>query len=92
MEVETDKLVPIAMKLDDWYTDADMDSLMTSIQECGILDPIVVNNHGEILDGLKRWIAASRLGIKVVPVDVAEDNDLGEQEDEAAFFNMEDEI
>jgi hypothetical protein len=81
-----------------------MDNLMTSIQTNGIQKPLIITEENRILDGKLRWIAASRLGMDEVPVEVwvpkqepqpnvsAEPSpDIGTQEDESAFFDMEDE-
>lgn len=58
------------LRLNDYYTDEEMDALMTSIQEVGIQIPIDIDEENRILHGLRRYIAASRLGIEKVPVQV----------------------
>lgn len=134
---ETNALNPFPrLRLTEYYIDTDMDMLLTSIQEVGIQTPIDIDEENNILHGLRRWVAASRLGIDEVPVQVwirketglnrleviddtgsilsrrgddlrvtpmvqdegrtlkvflTRTNDLGVQEDEDAFFDMEDE-
>ena len=101
---KTESLIPI-LDTSHYYVDDDMDELMTSIQNVGMLVPIKIRPTNEIFDGKRRWIAASRLGIEEVPVEVigtttgriqshrpqVVQDDIGIQEDEAAFFDMEDE-
>lgn len=51
------------------YGDSTPDAaLVKSIQQHGILNPIVINAQKEILSGTRRWLAAKELGLKSVPV------------------------
>lgn len=45
-----------------------LDSLMTSVQQVGILTPILLGNDGRVWDGHHRIAVAHRLGIETVPV------------------------
>lgn len=52
-----------------------VDAMATSIKEMGILEPILVRKVGERYEitpggGLVRWIAATKLGIDIVPIRV----------------------
>lgn len=49
--------------------------LVKSIQENGILSPLVVRPDGLILSGHRRFAAAQTLGLTEVPVEVKEDGD-----------------
>jgi len=61
------------------FDDAKMQELVASIREKGVIQPLVVRNHGDhyqIIAGERRWRAAQRAGLKDVPVviqDVSED-------------------
>lgn len=55
-----------------------INDLLISISERGILEPIVVTNDGTIMSGHRRWRAAQELGIQEVPcrvVEYANDNE-----------------
>src|SRR4051794_1627978 len=51
--------------------DEGVDALAASIREFGFRQPIVVDEHGEIIVGHTRWKAAQKLGLETVPVHVA---------------------
>ncbi len=53
--------------------DAAVDAVAASLREFGWRQPIVVNAEGVIIAGHTRWKAASKLGLKKVPVHVATD-------------------
>lgn len=62
------------------YGDEPVDSeLLKSIKENGILQPLIITPDGVILSGFRRCRAASKAGLKVVPVDVREGLDETEQ-------------
>ncbi len=58
------------------FRDDEMDALMESIKEYGIIQPLLVrkeeNDTYEIISGHRRFLAATRLQLKDVPVDVLE--------------------
>jgi len=49
-----------------------IDKVATSIEQYGWRQPIVVDGNGVIIVGHVRWLAAKKLGMKQVPVHVAE--------------------
>lgn len=53
--------------------DAAVDAVAASIREFGFRQPIVVDKEGVIVCGHTRYKAALKLGLKTVPVHVAED-------------------
>ena len=61
------------------FDDAKMQELVASIREKGVIQPLVVRNHGDhyqIIAGERRWRAAQKAGLRDVPVviqDVSED-------------------
>lgn len=61
------------------FDDAKMSELIASIQEKGVIQPLVVRHlgdHYQIIAGERRWRAAQKAGLKEVPVviqDVSED-------------------
>ena len=59
-----------------WSADSDaMVELRRSIQEHGLLQPLVITTGGEIVDGLTRWQAARALQMAEVPCHVAPELD-----------------
>jgi len=54
------------------YNDQADDELMESINEYGILTPLVITSEGLVISGHRRLDAARRLGIEEVPVRVIE--------------------
>lgn len=50
----------------------DLSGLKDSIQRHGILNPIVINEHNELIAGHRRLESARQLGWNLVPVRVAE--------------------
>ena len=74
VELHTNKLN------DDIYDPMDPESaqfkeLAKSIQESGILQPIVVRSSGLILSGHRRFAVAQSLGLTQVPVEIKDDGD-----------------
>ena len=61
------------------YTDAELDELVASIRERGIIQPIVVREAGdntfEIIAGERRWRAAQRASLHDVPIAVVDATD-----------------
>ncbi|WP_029058120.1 ParB/RepB/Spo0J family partition protein [Stappia stellulata] len=63
------------------FTEADLDDLTSSIREKGIVQPLLVrpvssrDNAYEIIAGERRWRAAQRAGLHVVPVVVRDVTD-----------------
>ena len=53
--------------------DSAVESVAASLKEFGWRQPIVVDAAGVIVVGHTRWKAAQKLGLKEVPVHVAED-------------------
>jgi len=63
------------------FTEAELNELAESIRERGIIQPIVVREHGgpghyEIVAGERRWRAAQRAGLHEVPVAIVEATDV----------------
>ncbi|WP_440937423.1 ParB/RepB/Spo0J family partition protein [Candidatus Pelagibacter sp.] len=64
------------------FDETKLQELVNSIQERGILQPIVVRNHNniegkyEIIAGERRWLAAKKAGLAEVPVVITEADDL----------------
>lgn len=74
-----EELKPHANQPRKFFNDQKMDELVASIQEKGIIQPLVVrryDDHYQIIAGERRWRAAQKAGLKEVPVtiqDVSED-------------------
>ena len=63
------------------FTEAELNELAESIRERGIIQPIVVREHGgpghyEIVAGERRWRAAQRAGLHEVPVAIVDATDV----------------
>lgn len=59
-----------------YFDESALDDLAASIREHGIIQPLIVSNHNddeyELIAGERRWRAAQRAGIELVPVLVRE--------------------
>ena len=64
------------------FDEANLEDLTNSIEERGILQPIIVRKSNEdiskfeIIAGERRWLAAQRVGLHTVPVVITEADDL----------------
>ena len=63
------------------FTEAELSELAESIRERGIIQPIVVREHGapgqfEIVAGERRWRAAQRAGLHEVPIAIVDATDV----------------
>lgn len=61
----------------------DLSSLMESIRKHGLLNPVVINSHNELVAGHRRTEAAKRLGWTTIEVRIVDG------EDEADLVEME---
>lgn len=52
------------------YGEIDVGDLKESIEELGILVPIIITEDGNIISGHRRWKTASELGMNEVPIEV----------------------
>ena len=88
-KVETQKnhvsisdLVPNKYQPRKIFDEASLEDLTNSIKERGMIQPIIVRNSKddkakfEIIAGERRWLAAQRAGLHVVPVVITEADDL----------------
>ncbi|HPL62999.1 MAG TPA: ParB/RepB/Spo0J family partition protein [Syntrophales bacterium] len=74
-----EELVPNRYQSRKIFAAEDLDSLVASIRESGIIQPIVVRRTQrgfEIIAGERRWRAAQKAGLKQVPVVVREAGDM----------------
>jgi len=71
-EIEIGRLVPNAAQPRKVFNDEKIDELSESIKTHGVLQPLLVapldNGNYQIVAGERRWRAASRAGLKTVPV------------------------
>ncbi len=77
VSADIDTLEPNPLQPRTQWSDEDLDSLAASIQEHGIIQPIVVTRASgstpyQIVAGERRWRAARRAGLSAVPVIVRE--------------------
>ena len=76
--VDIDKLVPGKYQPRTEFDKAALDSLVESIKEKGVLQPLLVRKQGdkyEIIAGERRWRASKEAGLKEVPVIVKDFSD-----------------
>ena len=74
-EVDIDRVRPNARQPREEFKDEALDSMAASLREHGMLQPLLVRQHGEnyeIIVGERRWRAAQRAGWRRVPVVVRE--------------------
>lgn len=78
-EIKIDLLSPGRFQPRREIVESDLESLVNSIKEQGVLQPIVVrtkkNNSFEILAGERRWRSARLAGLKTVPVVIKDVSD-----------------
>lgn len=44
-----------------------LQTIINSVKEVGVLEPVVLNTEGKIVSGQLRWIAAKKAGLKEIP-------------------------
>ncbi len=74
-EVDVDRVRPNPRQPREEFKDEALDSMAASLREHGMLQPLLVRQHGEnyeIIAGERRWRAAQRAGWRRVPVVVRE--------------------
>lgn len=76
-EIETNKIVPKSNPRKDF---GDMNELVASIKEHGILEPILVTKENELISGERRLRAAAILNIEKVPIKILETDSVTNEE------------
>ncbi len=77
-QCDIEKIVPNTYQPRKIFSKEDLDDLVESVKQVGILQPITVRNRDgvfEIIAGERRWRAAQRAGLKQVPVILKECHD-----------------
>ncbi len=80
--IATADLIPNKYQPRKNFDEANLEDLVKSIKERGMIQPIIVRNSNddkskfEIIAGERRWLAAQRAGLHKVPVVVTEADDL----------------
>ena len=81
-QVSISDLIPNKYQPRKIFDEANLEDLTNSIKERGMIQPIIVRNSNndrskfEIIAGERRWLAAQRAGLHVVPVVITEADDL----------------
>jgi len=87
-----DQLHPSRHQPRSWFDDAGLDELAASIRAQGVIQPLIVTPTGSgaytIVAGERRWRAARRAGLKVVPVVVRQVRDDRQQLELALVENL----
>lgn len=82
-EVDVDQVVPNRYQPRDHFDEEMLSSLAASIAEVGVIQPIVVravDDAFELIAGERRWRAAKRAGLRVIPAIIRESDDLSSLE------------
>lgn len=87
-----DQLQPSRHQPRSWFDDAGLEELAASIRAQGVIQPLIVTPTGSgaytIVAGERRWRAARRAGLKVVPVVVRQVRDDRQQLELALVENL----
>jgi ParB family transcriptional regulator, chromosome partitioning protein len=78
LQVETTRVKANPFQPRQRFEDGDLNELIESIKEYGIIQPLIVSPKGadfELIAGERRWRAAKRLGLAKVPVIVRDANE-----------------
>lgn len=79
IEVPLDQIVPSALQPRKTFREQDLEELVASIRERGVIQPLIVRAQGtryELIAGERRWRASQAAGLKNVPVIVRKADDL----------------
>ena len=74
MQIDTSSLKPHPLN-SKIYSNGNTDDLEASIQENGLLDPIIISKDNTIISGHRRWNACKNIGLKNVDVRVEDFQD-----------------
>ncbi len=73
-----DEISPNRLQPRSYFDDKKLEELVTSIEEHGVLQPVVVQKSGsgyELIVGERRWRASKKLGLKKIPAVIREVSD-----------------
>lgn len=79
MQTTTINIDEIKLNSEYLRTETDVDTLKSSIENIGLINPLTINKENELLAGARRYTALKELGITEVPVHVVDRQSL-EQE------------
>lgn len=77
-DLSVDEISPNRMQPRSFFDDKKLEELVASIEEYGILQPVVVqkaNSGYELIVGERRWRASKKLGLKKIPAVIREVSD-----------------
>lgn len=78
-EILIDDIVPNKLQPRKYFDDEKLEELVLSIQEKGVLQPVIVQkgkaNHYELIVGERRWRAGKKAGLKKIPAVVRDVSD-----------------
>ncbi len=77
-EIDINNIEPNTTQARKKFNDDSINDLASSIKTYGILEPIIVENKGKyyrIIAGERRWRAAKKAGLKVVPCIIRDENE-----------------
>ena len=70
--ISTGELVPHPANIRIYGKDQYIGDLLKSIEDCGILSPIIIDQDRRIIDGVRRWTASKVLELETVPCEIRE--------------------
>lgn len=65
-EIETDSLIPHPKNIELYGEDQSITDILPLIEEFGIKRHLIIDQHNQIVDGVRRWLSAVHLGIETV--------------------------
>ena len=74
MQVDISSLIPHPLN-SKIYSNGNTDDLEASIQENGLLDPIIISKDNTIISGHRRWNACKNIGLENIDVRVEDFQD-----------------
>ncbi|MEK9627818.1 MAG: ParB/RepB/Spo0J family partition protein [Nitrospinota bacterium] len=77
-DLPVDEIFPNRLQPRSYFDDEKLEELKTSIEEHGVLQPVVVQKSDsgyELIVGERRWRASKKLGLKKIPAVIREVND-----------------
>ncbi|WP_435895099.1 ParB/RepB/Spo0J family partition protein [Oceaniferula spumae] len=77
-QVPITDIIPSPLQPRKHFAEGQLDELMESISQHGIIQPLIVrpvNGKLELIAGERRWRASTKLGLKVVPIRIREATD-----------------
>ncbi|MDD3847577.1 MAG: ParB/RepB/Spo0J family partition protein [Syntrophorhabdaceae bacterium] len=89
--MDVTKIIPNGLQPRRSYDEGKLELLTESVKQDGVLQPIIVKRRGEsylIVAGERRWRAACKAGLRMIPVIIKDDDDATPADEVAVLENM----